>query len=409
MTTSTDVAVIGAGPYGLSVAAHLRALALDVRVFGDPLITWRRMLAGISLKSPDFGSNIYTPEAGNTFIEWCDAHGLSRREPIPMAQFTAYAVDTQQRLLPDVDPRTVATVRSDGPRFEITLERGERVWARRVVVATGLSYFKRIPSVFARLPKELVSHTSEHSNYDGFRGRKVVVVGAGQSAIEAADALLVAGADVTVIARAPRVIFTPVPSGATRGLRQRVRYPKSVIGEGWLGYTMQHVPVWPFLLPNRMRAELTRRHLGPYATWWLRDVQERARLLLRSRVTGARAEGQRVELRVGTAGADGGEQVIVADHVVCGTGFETDIDRIPFLGPSLASRIARVTSVPGAPRLSRQFESSVAGLFFVGPVSAFSFGPLFRFVCGAAYAAPVVARRLRRDAIRASARAFELG
>src|SRR5690242_12004710 len=117
MPETTDVAIVGAGPYGLSIAAHLRARGVDFRIFGQPLIFWRRMLPRTRLKSPDFGSNIYTPEPGHTFIEWCDARGLSRAEPIPMSQFTEYALDTQRRILPQVEQEDVTELRPGADGF----------------------------------------------------------------------------------------------------------------------------------------------------------------------------------------------------------------------------------------------------------------------------------------------------
>lgn len=407
MPKTTDVAIIGAGPYGLSIAAHLAARAVDFRIFGQPLIFWRRMLPQINLKSPDFGTNIYTPEAGNSFIEWCDARGLSRAEPIPMSRFTDYALDTQRRILPMVEQLDVTQVRPQGDGFDVATGDGSHVRARRVVVATGLSSFARIPEVLARLPGELVSHTSDHTGYEGWNGRQVIVVGAGQSAVEAAATLLENGAIVTMVTRKPSLYFTPVPSGRARTVRQRLRYPRTVIGEGWIKYSLQHAPLWPHFLPERPRVSFTRRHLGPYATWWLRDVEARVSLMTRSTIGEGRARGSQVQLRVRDEEGGTAERVILADHIVCGTGYETDVERISFLAPELVARIARIAH---APRLSVRFESSVRGLYFVGPASAFSFGPLFRFVCGAEYAAPAVARHLAASrGTRHEKRVLQLG
>jgi len=391
MPETTDVAIVGAGPYGLSIAAHLRARAVDFRIFGQPLIFWRRMLPRTRLKSPDFGSNIYTPEPGHTFIEWCDARGLSRAEPIPMSQFTDYAVDTQRRILPQVEQEDVTGVRQAADGFELTTSDGSCVRARRVIVATGLTSYARIPRALSGLPREVVSHTSDHSSYAGWKGRQVIVVGSGQSAVEAAGSLVDNGAVVQMVIRKPKLSFTPTPSGRARTPWQRFRHPRTVVGEGWVKYSLEHAPLWPHYLPERRRIWLTRTHLGPYATWWLRDVEARVSLVARSTIADVRARGSQVELRLRSEDEGSPERVIQADHIVCGTGYEADVDRISFLVPELAARIARIER---APRLSVRFESSVPGLYFVGPASALSFGPLFRFVCGAEYAAPAVARHL---------------
>lgn len=385
---TTDVAIVGAGPYGLSLAAHLRHRRCDFRIFGDPLVFWRRMLPQTMLKSPDFGSNIYTPEPGNSFVEWCDARSLSREEPIPMSRFTAYLVDTQRRLLPMVESTLVTRVRRADGMFELALADGERLRARRVVVAVGLAPFPRTPPVLGRLPQELVSHTSDHAVYEGWSGREVCVVGAGQSALEAADALVESGANVTVLVRAPRIIFTSEYSGRPRPLRHRLRRPRTAMGESLLSYAMQHVPLWPHFLPDRARLLLLQKHLGPYATWWLRRVTARASLVTSSEIVAANGRESHVELRIREAAV--GERTLRADHVVAGTGFEVDVTRLAFLH-DLAPRLARIG---GAPRLSMHFESSISGLFFVGPAAAPSFGPFFRFVCGAEYVAPALASHL---------------
>lgn len=398
MSISTDVAIIGAGPYGLSLAAHLKVKGIGFRAFGQPMIFWRRMLPKINLKSPDFGSNIYTPEPGNTFIEWCDARGLSRQEPIPMSRFTDYCVDTQRRLLPMVEEQEVTQVVPQGGGFEVALGDGARFQARRVVVAVGLSYFARVPPALSGLPAELVSHSSQHRSYDGWAGRKVAVIGAGQSALETAAALAESGASVSMVLRKQAPYFTPTPTGKPRSLYQRLRWPRTVLGEGPLNVSLWKLPFWPHFLPERMRVFLTHKHLGPYGTWWLRDrVQGHVSLVPRSDVVEAkpRAGGLELRLRNRDTGAD---QVLTVDHAVCGTGYVADVDRLPFIAPDLAARVARVER---APRLSLRFESTVPGLYFIGQAASLSFGPLFRFVCGAEYAAPVVARHLARELRRA--------
>ena len=58
------VVVIGAGPYGLSIATHLRAQQLSFRIFGEPMASWRHhMPQGMSLKSEGFASDLYDPRA----------------------------------------------------------------------------------------------------------------------------------------------------------------------------------------------------------------------------------------------------------------------------------------------------------------------------------------------------------
>ena len=80
-----------------------------------------------------------------------------------------------------------------------------------------------------------------------------------------------------------------------------------------------------------------------------------------------------------------------ADRVIVGTGYDVDVDRLSFLDRGLRREVARIER---APKLNATFESSVPGLYFIGPASAMSFGPLYRFVAGTAYTSKIVSRRL---------------
>jgi len=387
---ATDVAIIGAGPYGLSCAAQLKSQGIDFRIFGQPMIFWQRMLPKINLKSPDFGTNIYTREPGNTFVEWCREKGHSRREPIPMARFTEYGLDMQRRLLPMVETAQVASVEREGDGFALSLGSGQRFRARKVICAVGLGYFANIPKALARFPNYFVSHTSDHSSYSGWDRKEAIVLGGGQSALEAAAALHEARAHVQIAVRAPDVYFASPPTEGPRRLRERLKTPASVLGPGWLNFTLQRAPLWPHLLPDARRVRLTRNHLGPWGAWWVRErVEGRVPVLGNVEIASAREDCSR--LRVRLRERNGREREIAVDHVVCGTGYVADVSRLPFLSPDLADDIC---SIERAPRLSRKFESSVPGLYFVGQAASLSFGPLFRFVAGAQYAAPTVARHI---------------
>jgi hypothetical protein len=77
------------------------------------------------------------------------------------------------------------------------------------------------------------------------------------------------------------------------------------------------------------------------------------------------------------------------DHLIAGTGFRVALSKLKWLNEDLVSAIRTVEDTPV---LSRNFECTVPGLYFVGLASANSFGPLTRFACGAEF----TARRLTR-------------
>ncbi len=390
MNSSVDVAIIGTGPYGLSVAAHLRKHGVEHRIFGPPMHAWRSMSPGMFLKSLGFATSISTPQPHFTLPEYCRSRGLEDYEPIEIATFAQYGVWVQQSLVPYVEETTVTDLNRLNGRFVVTLETGETVRACRVVVAVGLTYFENIPALFRTLPRDLISHTAQHGDFSPFAGRDVTVIGAGQSALQAAALLHEHGAQVRIIARDGVHWGGRGPREWERSLLDRVRVPISVLGHGRENWVLEHIPMLMHYLPDDRRVPFTRTHLGPGGAWWLRErVEGKFPIHERSAVLSATAGDGKVRLHVREDGS--GERDILTDHVIAGTGYEVDVDRIGFMHADLAREVRRIAR---APRLSRHFESSVHGLYFIGPASAFSFGPLFRFVAGAAYAAPLVARHL---------------
>jgi cation diffusion facilitator CzcD-associated flavoprotein CzcO len=391
MNTDTEVAVVGAGPNGLSIAAHLRARGMAFRIFGRPMSFWLKMPESINLKSYAFATNVYVPQRGFTFQEYCRARGLEDEEPCSMASFAEYGLWVQRTLVPEVEPVEVSAVQARGSAFELTLAGGERLRARRVVVAVGLDHFPHVPRALAHLPPELASHSSEHTEFSRFAGKEVVVIGAGASAVEAAALVLEAGGKPLLLVRADELVFH-TRMGVDRPLLERLRRPNSVLGPGRKSWVLQNFPMLLHYVPEARRVRFTRGYLGPAGPWWLRDrFFGKVAYRLRAEVTRAEARGDRVVLTVRENGEP--ERRIQVDHVIAGTGFEPDVDRLPFLDPALRARIRRTER---APALSSTFESSVGGLYFVGTVACYSFGPLFRFVAGARYASPTVARDIAR-------------
>jgi cation diffusion facilitator CzcD-associated flavoprotein CzcO len=384
-----DVAVAGAGPYGLSIASRLRHMNVTFRIFGNPMRFWLGMPHGLFLKSFAFATTIANPE-GLTYDGWCRQRGLESREPCSMESFAEYGLWLQGKLVPEVEPQDVARMAQHDGVFHLRLSGGEQLQARRVVVAVGLRYFQRLPQELAHLPASLISHTAQQGGYEHLRGKDVCVIGAGQSALEAATLLHECGARPRLLVRGNGPVFhtkTPIE----RPLVDRLRAPLTVLGAGRMHWVLQHFPMLIHYAPERWRVRFSRGYLGPAGAWWLRErFEPHVPIHRRCEVISGRPENGGVVLSVREHGV---AREMRADHIVAGTGFEVDVDRLPFLSDDLRARIARVER---APCLDRHFQSSVPGLYFVGVLSMFSFGPLFRFVAGTAFSAPRVARHLAR-------------
>jgi|SRR5579864_1190646 len=381
-----EVAIIGAGPYGLGLATHLRKRGIAHRIFGSPMQTWRDLPQDMSLKSLGFATSIPTPDGSRTFPEFCRDNGLEDYEPIEYSTFARYGMEYQRELVPYVENTQVTHLSKSGNLFKITLATGEQVQATRVVVAIGLTNFQRMPRELSNLPPDRIRHTWGFTNFEDYADKDVIVIGGGASALERAALLHEHGARVRVLVRREVQWGGHGPREWERSLIDRIRVPISSIGHGRENWVLEHVPWLMHYLPATKRIPFTQKHLGPAPAWWLRHrvdgvlpVQEHTSLV------GATLDNDKVRLLVREEGV--GEYDMLVDYIVAGTGYDMDVDRIAFFDADLAQRIDRWER---APKLSRNFESSVSGLYFIGPISAASFGPLVRFVAGAAFAVRVV-------------------
>jgi len=401
--SNNDALVIGAGPFGLSVAAHLRALGVSHQIVGRPMDTWKAHCPpGMKLRSEPYGSDMASPRAGYDVRAFCRLRGLDyidRLGPLSIERFLDYADWYREQLVPDVADHTVTEVTAIGAGFRVAFADADPVTARRVVVATGVRPYVTIPAELSGLPADLVSHTSDHHQLDRFAGTRVAVVGGGQSALETAALLHEAGAHVEVIARRPVFWLEPNPERISR--LGHIRRPVNKLCEGW------HCAFWNSpaafrRLPEEMRVRKARTVLGPAGAWWLKDrVDGVIDVFAAHELRGAAAKGSGVRLLV-----DGPDRSTVdADHVIAGTGFRIDLTRLDFLPKSL---LAGISMLNGYPVVSRAGETSVPGLYFAGAPAAVSLGPSVRFIAGTHNIARQMARSLARPA-KASPAAFRAG
>ncbi len=383
--TSEAIAIVGAGPYGLSAAAHLRRAGVEVRIFGRPMSFWRSMPVGMLLRSNRSATCIVEHQGPLSIDSYGEETGEPLGKPIPLATFIDYGDWVQQRVAHDLDPRFVMRIEREGDGFSLLLDDGERVGAPRVVVAGGIAPFAWRPPRFADLPDDLVSHTGDHRDLSRFAGQRVLVVGGGQSALESAALLSEIGADAEVLVRADHINWLHGGKYHKKlGRLVPLVYAPTDVGPMGLSRLIALTDLYR-RVPRPIQDPLTYRAIRPAGAAWLKPRLQGVRILYNDTLSAVTSAG--AGLRAQLSG--GGTRTV--DHVLFGTGYRVDICCYPFLSPELTGAIRQAG---GYPILKRGLESSVSRLHFLGAPAAFSFGPTMRFVSGSWYAGRQLARRV---------------
>jgi len=393
-----ETAIIGAGPYGLSIAAHFRSRGISFRIFGRLMDSWQtHMPKGMCLKSEGFASNIYDPDSDFTLSHFCAEKGIEYADGVPVRldTFSAYGAAFKERKVPELEDKLVTSLDRVPGGFRLGLDNGETVTAQKVVLAVGITHFEYVPANLAKLPPEFLSHSFRHHDLEAFRGRNVVVVGGGSSATDLAGLLHEVGADVQLVSRRTELKFHGGPTGKKPSWWQKIKRPKSGIGPGWRLRFLADAPMAFHYLPESLRLEAVRRVLGPSGGWFAKDkVIGKVPLLLGQTPERAEIRDGRVVLHL--RADDGTKREVVTEHVIAATGYKVDIDRLKFLDPEIRENLK---VVGGSPALSSGFESSIPGLYFAGLTAANSFGPVMRFAFGAGFAARTLTRAVRKSLV----------
>jgi FAD-dependent urate hydroxylase len=398
MPDRVDVAVVGAGPFGLSVAAHLADRR--VRVFGEPMQTWRtRMPPDMRLRSDWEETSLSAPADRGSIDVWARAAGEPREEPIPLQKFLRYSDWFRETFVPETDPSDVAHLDRTGGVFRVTTAAGDEVDAGRVVIAVGVTPFPHAPPPFDTAEDDHIGFAIERRDYSAYAGGRVVVVGGGQGGLEAAALARRAGAEVELVVRSRVRWFTDREPYKPRGPLQRRVYRLAYPVVGYGPPPLNRLAIHPDLfaaLPARARRRVASRILRAGGSPWVRSEID-GHVDVTEGVAVERVERNGAAIRLGLS--DG--SVREADAVIVSAGFRFALDRLTFLSPTVRAPLA---VRDGWPVLDRYFRSTDPDLMLVGFAAERRFGPIARFVSGSRFTAHRVREGFDREPGGARAR-----
>jgi thioredoxin reductase len=382
-----EIAIVGAGPYGLSAAAHLRAVGIEATVFGEPMNFWASgMPEGMLLRSPREASTISDPQSMFTLEAYEAASGTEPVKRVKWETFVAYGKWFQKQLGCNSDQRGVADIRRNGAGFKLTLADGTVLSSQRVIVAAGIGPFRKTPEVFSGLSPKSASHCYDGRNFREL-GKRVAVIGAGQSALESAAILHEMEIDVEVIARIQELRWIGMHQRLHRlGPISKALSSKHDVGPIGISRLVAYpnlVYHFPIGIKDRIRTRAVRSAGAP----WLIPRLNNVKISTGRTVVSAKELDCEVQLLLD----DGSERRV--DHILMATGYRVDIAKYQFLAPAL---VKAVRQLDGYPDLAGGFETSVPGLHFIGATAARNFGPLMYFVTGTEFAARELTSVLRR-------------
>jgi hypothetical protein len=385
MNADLELAVIGAGPYGLALGSRLRPGSATV--FGPPMETWLSMQPDMELRARWDEMSLAHQDERGSLAEWSAAEGRPPREPMAVQDFVDYASWFRHTYVPSLVEERVEKVEAAGRGFRVSTATAA-FDVRSVAIAVGITPFPSIPEVYRGLEDERVAPAPSVKDFSSLLGLRVAVVGGGQSAIETASCAARAGAEVTLLVRGRIHWFADREPYHQRGRLGswafRIAYPAVGYGPPPLNRLVLHPDLFA-AAPRALRLRLTQRLLRPGASAWLRGLVTGAvKIREKCDVIDVEAQTSGIQLRL----SDG--QALEVDRLLVATGYHFDIERLGFLDASLR----RSVSVEhGWPVLDRWFRSTNSGIAFLGYPAEGRFGPLARFVLGVPFTAGRVASR----------------
>jgi len=376
----TSLLIIGAGPYGLATAAYAHHAGIDYLMVGKPMGFWREhMPANMVLRSN--AQWHIDPQQQHTIVAFFQEQNVDPKDAAPLTRkrFLDYARWFQDQKQLRVYPHLVERLDRCKQGFVAQLDEGTTVRAQNVVVAAGFDHLKYVPpEVAALLPSGRYAHTRDEVDFRSLKGKRCLIVGGRQSALEWAALICEAGAEAVHVCHrhdtpqlaasdwswVPKMVNTTLDDPTW--FRRLSPQARQELNERF--WTEGRLKLEPWLAP-RLASE--RIHLWPNTELRACSVDEQGAL--------------QIELDRGNT--------LSVDQVILATGYRADLGKLPYL--KAGNVLEDIQAENGFPKLDEHFQSSVPGLFFTSFLATQDFGPFFGFVTGCPVAATIVGRYVK--------------
>ncbi len=351
---SIPVLIVGAGPYGLSLANFMTAKGHPFKIIGKPMELWKEhTFSDADLRSDMATSEISHPENAYSIQKFRALHvkdGNAISERVSVHEYRQYIEWVLQEIPYDIQENYLMELTRNGESFRAELDTGEVIEAKQVVIATGVAHHLKIPDEFREARHVIHSYFTQE--IEALRGKKVLVVGAGQSAAEAMEICQQNDNHVDWYSRKePRFYSEPLD-----------------------------LPKWIFNLVVKSAGFFRRLPHGV--------IQKMFSIFSATTMT----PDNELKLQNITRFSEMPD-LDSYDHVISATGYEYTLNHMSFLSEELRNSLEMRFAMP---RIDKNFMSSSRDLYFIGPATEMFFGPPMKFMIGSQYVAPKLSSILTR-------------
>ncbi len=384
-STKTELLIIGAGPFGLALAAQAQHEDIDHVIVGKPMEFWRsNMPKGMFLRSAcDWH---YDAQDVHTIEAYLQSRGQTPRdvEPLSVDFYLTYVDWFQKQKNIQSLPISIERLDSSNEHFVATTANGDVINANNVVLAPGFRHFAHIPEELkAKLPPGSFQHTCDYVDFSDAANKRYLLIGGRQSAFEWAALLLEAGATAV-------------------HLSHRHASPAYAVADwSWVKPLVDNMvedPNWFRRLSQKEKDDISYRmwsegrlKIEPWLESRLRN--ERVKVWPHTElVSCVPNESGEFEVRLTN------EEAITVDKVVLATGYKVDLARLPVL--AAGNLLERIETRNGFPVLDDHFETTVPGLFITSMPAVQDFGPFFGFTNSVRTSAQLIIARLCSESAR---------
>ncbi len=380
----TELLIIGAGPFGLAVAAQAQHKQIEHLIVGKPMEFWRaNMPKGMFLRSAcDWHLD---PQDVHTIEAYLESRGETPKdvEPLSLDFYLSYVEWFQKQKNIESLPVYVQQLDRANEHFIATTVNGDVIDAKNVVLAPGFRHFAHVPEdLKAKLPAGSFQHTCEYVDFSDAEDKRYLIVGGRQSAFEWAALLLEAGA-------------------AAVHLSHRHASPAFAVADwSWVKPLVDNMvedPSWFRRLSQREKDDISYRmwsegrlKIEPWLESRLRS--ERVKVWPQTEVVSC-VTNESGELEVKLTNGE----ALTVDKIILATGYKVDIKRLPVLAANL---LEQIETRNGFPVLDDHFETSVPGLFITSMPAVQDFGPFFGFTNSVRTSARLIIARLCSESAR---------